>query len=219
MSLYRKLLKMKNLHRLCGLVAILFLSSVSEAQWFSWELRSNLTDAQLSSLSTDMIKRGFVPKSLSSSVIDDDFRYTSIWVKPPDPMSWQLRTRLLEKEFLAEVVELKTKGFYPFDISVSSYKGVPVFNGIWHHDPSLAWEWRINLSHRDAVKSTREFFAKGLIPTDVDGYEVNGEPLYSLIWSKSKYKHAKLAIGIAEADFSKWRLRRAKATCLTILMF
>ena len=182
-----------------------FAVTAAQAQWFSWESRTDQTFDGLIGNGTEMGRKGYTPIRIESNIEDGQLRYSTIWIKEKELAKerWQFSAQMGPKALQIQVEDMKAKGFAPIDAAVSPLAGEPSFSVIWGTGAMKNWQFWHGLTAQEVISRTREYDRSGLELVDVNGYATPEGMRYAGIWGDAGFGQQINAIALSESEFRR----------------
>ena len=187
------------------LVILAAVAAVVQAQWFSWESRSDQTFEEVIALGSEMGQRGYAPVRIESNIENGELRYSTIWIKEKDlgREKWQFSAQMNATAFQFQVEDMKAKGFAPIDAAVSPLAGQPSFSIIWGTGALKNWQLWHGLTAQEVTARTNEYARAGLELIDVNGYATDTGMRFAAIWGDAGFGQQINAIALTENEFRR----------------
>jgi hypothetical protein len=187
------------------LLSFVGLAISAQAQWFSWESRTDLNFDGMLNVGAEMAQRGFAPLKIESTIEDGSVRYAATWVKEDELSKEQreLAIRMNRDGFNEKVESMKNRGYVPVDIAVAPVAGEPEFSAIFSKNAFQTWRSRHGISALDVFTLTQEFKRSGMQLVDVNAYPTPTGMQYAALWGDAGWDDQIIAIGLPKDAFQE----------------
>lgn len=187
------------------LVVVLGTAGRINAQWFSWESRTELNFDGMLNTGAEMAQRGFAPLKIESTIESGSVRYAATWVKEDDLSKEhrELVIRMNKEGFNEKVESMKNRGYVPVDFAVTAVAGEPEFSAIFSKGAFQSWRSRHGISASDIIALTDEFKRSGMQLVDVNAYPTATGMQYAALWGDAGWEDQIIAIGLSKDEFQR----------------
>jgi predicted cobalt transporter CbtA len=110
--------------------------------------------------------------------------FAGIWVKSGGG-AWQARSGLTSAQYQSLFNQLVGQGYRLTDVSGYNLNGEARYAAIFEQSSGPAWQARHGLTSAQYQATFNQLVGQGYRPVRVNGYEINGEDRYAVIFHKS----------------------------------
>jgi beta-lactamase class A len=144
---------------------------------------------------------GYKPVRLTGYEDNGATKFATKWVNTGGP-AWTSKFGLTDPQFHARFLELKEKGYRIVDASGYNTGAGVRYADIWEENTDgRGWAVTRDVAEAAVPAKVAEMQSKGLVPTHIEGYTLDGSTHFVITWTEGRNCKFKLETGLTGAQY------------------
>lgn len=168
---------------------------VQNKENLAWSSNRNLTSTEYGNIYSEKRAAGYRLVDMEAYQTSGGLRYSAIWYKNVDNISWIQYRNMSRDSYQAKVDELGASGYMVVDFEAYQNGGNTQYAAIWEKKPGYAYQVRTDRSETAFANLWRQYRDQGFRLVDFERYATANGDRYAGIWleNDSRYRYNKKA--------------------------